>query len=488
MQPSTKSYLSSRTLLGLLLALIILRLVLAYFLPIIDTTEARYGEIARKMLERQDWITLWHGDNDPFWGKPPLAFWLSAISMGLFGVNEFAARLPAFILSLGTMALVMHFAATQKRNVHYALTSGLVLFSCVLFFLFSATVMTDIALIFCITLSQISFWYAMTDKGRVWRYAFFAGLGFGLLAKGPIAIVLVGLPIFFWVLIRNQWLMLWKKLPWIAGTLLTALIAIPWYVLAEQKTPGFFNYFIIGEHFGRFLDPGWQGDRYGWAHETMRGAIWGYFLLATLPWVLGLLHISKSRKMLSQTLPTRRDNTQQDWLFYVMLWMLASLLFFTVSRNIIMPYVLPALPAAALLLTEYLYAEKDSLRGKLVVIGSGITWVVGIAFLVVLLLPSTVGKLNTYKPVVQLLDTADYNKLYIWQKRNFSAEFYTGNKVQYLNDVPALQQLIERQQPFYLVLREKELATLAENQAQLTIDKRFQLDGKDYVLLTYKVN
>ncbi len=488
MQSSVKAYLNPRNLLWLMLALVLVRLLLAYFLPIADTTEARYGEIARKILERQDWIVLWHGDEDPFWGKPPLAFWLSAISMALFGVNEFAARLPAFILSLGTIALVMHFAAIQKRQLDYALTSGLVLFSSLLFFLFSATVMTDIALIFCITLSQISFWYAMTDKGRVWRYVFFAGLGFGLLAKGPLAVVLVGFPIFFWVLIRNQWLMLWKKLPWITGTLLAAFIAVPWYVMAEQQSPGFLNYFIIGEHFGRFLDAGWEGDRYGWAHETARGAIWGYFLLAILPWCLGLLRLSKSRQVLSQVLPKAKQHIQDDWLFYVFLWMLASLLFFTLSRNIILPYVLPALPPAALLLTEYLYSENEKFRRILVLLGSGLTLVLGVVLLVALTMPSTLSKFNTYKPVVQLLKTEDYNRLYIWQKRNFSAEFYTGNKVQYVADSTALQQLINQQQPFYLVVREKELAQLGQAREQLTSWLNLKVDGKAHVILTYKVN
>lgn len=488
MQPLSKPYLSSRTLVILLLALLLLRVLLAYYLPLIDTTEARYGEIARKMWQLQDWITPWHGDNDPFWGKPPLAFWLSALSMGLFGVNEFAVRLPSLILSIGSIALVMHFAATQKRNLHFALTCGLVLSASSLFFLFSATMMTDAALVFCITLSQVSFWYAITDRGRLWGYLFFIGLGFGLLAKGPLAVVLVGIPIFFWVLIRNQWLVLWRKLPWILGTLLAALIAIPWYVMAELKTPGFFNYFIIGEHFGRFLDPGWEGDRYGWAHETMRGAIWGYFLVGIFPWCLALLYLSKTGQLLRQCLSRKPEQLGADSLFYIFCWMLASLLFFSLSRNIIMPYVLPALPAAALLLTYFLYSISDQWRSKWVLSSSAFTLLLALIMLALLWQPKIIGKLNTFKPVVAELKAEDYAHLAIWKKRNFSAEFYSGNQVHYFSQVQHLADWLATGKPLYLVIREKELAEIAPYNSQLSPWQQLKIDNKDYVILHNKVN
>jgi 4-amino-4-deoxy-L-arabinose transferase-like glycosyltransferase len=71
--------------------------------------------------------------------------------------------------------------------------------------------------------------------------------------QGPLAIVLVGMPIFFWVLLRNGWKAMWQRLPWISGSLLMLAIALPWYLLAEYRTPGFLNYFIMGEHVSRFL-------------------------------------------------------------------------------------------------------------------------------------------------------------------------------------------------------------------------------------------
>src|SRR4051812_29206889 len=85
---------------GSLLFMLLVRIVASVVVPLTDTTEARYGEIARKMLETGDWITPQHDYGVPFWAKPPLSTWLSAGSMKLFGVNEFAARLPSLLLGI----------------------------------------------------------------------------------------------------------------------------------------------------------------------------------------------------------------------------------------------------------------------------------------------------------------------------------------------------------------------------------------------------
>lgn len=77
-----------------LVVLLICRLIANYFFPLFDTTESRYAEIARKMLETGNWVTLQQDYGVPFWAKPPLSIWLSAFFMQLLGVNEFAVRLP----------------------------------------------------------------------------------------------------------------------------------------------------------------------------------------------------------------------------------------------------------------------------------------------------------------------------------------------------------------------------------------------------------
>src|SRR3954453_8959770 len=199
---STRSSRAVPILIGVLL---LARLIGMAIAPLMDTTEARYGEIGRKMAELNDWITPWFDHGVPYWGKPPLAFWVTAISFKLFGVNEFSARLPHLIISMLIVGLAVWLAA--RRDRHAALPTLALISGSFLFFVSSGAGMTDIELILGTTLTMAGFWLALEDadgpgpkfpQWLKWRAGtlFFGGLILGLLAKGPVALVLSGSPIF----------------------------------------------------------------------------------------------------------------------------------------------------------------------------------------------------------------------------------------------------------------------------------------------------
>ena len=104
----------SNTLLWLLVSVLAARLGLSALLPFADTTEPRYAEMARIMAETGDWITPWFDIGVPFWGKPPLSFWTQALSFKLFGVSEFAGRLPSWLANVGIVWLVYNL----RRYLH----------------------------------------------------------------------------------------------------------------------------------------------------------------------------------------------------------------------------------------------------------------------------------------------------------------------------------------------------------------------------------
>jgi len=327
--------------------LVVCRLLAMYFMPLNDSTEARYGEISRIMLETGNWVTPMHYYGEPFWAKPPLSTWFSAFSMKLFGVNALAVRLPALVLSMIVLWLVGGLSQARDGN-KVAVSVVLVLAGTVYFFLDAGAVMTDPSLLCCTTLILVSFWRVMADPSRLWGYLFFVGVGLGLLAKGPVALVLTGIPIFFWVLLHKKWHALWKNIPWVSGLLLTLLIALPWYLLAESRTPGFLNYFLVGEHVSRFMQPGWTGDKYGFAHEAPFGMIWAYALLGMLPWsIIGLVWLVRQVKKIPALYQDK-----DGWVSYLVLATFLPLLFFTFAGNIIYPYVFPSLPTFALLFVE----------------------------------------------------------------------------------------------------------------------------------------
>ncbi|WP_188151322.1 ArnT family glycosyltransferase [Teredinibacter waterburyi] len=319
-----------------------------------DTTESRYAEISRIMLESGDWVTPQFSAGTPFWGKPPLLFWLTAGSFKILGVNEFAARISAWLLSV--LVLFLTYRAAVSLSIGAPLKPVLVLASTAIFFISSGAVMTEACLLASVTLCLVSFLEAIkTHSKAYWRYLFFVGLGMGMLAKGPIAIVMVATPVFLWAVISRGFLSLWRSFPWVIGSAIAISIFLPWYILAEQKTPGFLDYFIVGEHFNRFLTPGWQGDLYGTAHNRPYGTIWVLWVLAVFPWsfvFLALLFkrgISKNR-LLTQMRDAKKNMDSADLL--LLAWTVTPLLFFTFAGNILATYVITGVPSFALLISR----------------------------------------------------------------------------------------------------------------------------------------
>ncbi len=466
-----------------LIFLLLCRIIASYFIPLNDTTEARYGEIARKMLETGNWVNLLHDYGVPFWAKPPLSTWFSAASMKFFGINELAVRLPSLLLSIGILGLIWNLAK-KHSGFDVALVAVLVLAGMLFFFLEAGTVMTDPSLTFCCTLSLVAFWHAVVAKSKLWSYVFFIGLGLGLLAKGPLVLILVGMPIFFWVLLRKQWRNLWCNLPWIKGALLLLAIALPWYVLAELRTPGFLNYFIIGEHFNRFLVPGWTGDKYGAAHHAPKGIIWLFAIAGTFPWCLvaGKWLIAHGKK-----LPVLfRD--EDGWLCYWTLCTIAPLVFFTFAGNIIYPYVFPSLPVFALLFAELWRRSNQSLHNSQWVIElsaiSGVFCLIGT--LTFMIQPDWIAK--TQKPVInawiKLQPTPGSNLVYWGDRTEFSAQFYSSGKAKSTQSVEKLCQLLSNGVDNYFVINSKIVTQIPPKLfSQFTLIKTIKYKQEQMLLL-----
>ncbi len=334
-----------------IIAVFLIRLFTLGMYPLMDKTEARYAEIAREMVATNNWITPQLDPGVPFWGKPPLSFWLTAISFKIFGINEWAARLPSLILSIWTVYFV-YLLGTKLRGQTFGLLSAIILSTTGIFWASAGSVMTDPSLVFAMTLSMISFAMVFlveskADKMR-WGYLFFIALGVSFITKGPIGWVLTWLPLTVWCIYHKQWNQLKQYLPWKKGICLTFMIAIPWYILAEQATPGFLKYFFIGEHFQRFIHKGWSGDLYGSAHAQPKGMIWVLMIPATMPWVILLAGMFTGWfKNFDHRLLKLKNNL---WLSYLLLWCLSPLVFFTLAGNILITYLLPSLPAFAILM------------------------------------------------------------------------------------------------------------------------------------------
>ncbi|OZI64477.1 ArnT family glycosyltransferase [Bordetella genomosp. 11] len=406
-----------------------LRLFAMAAMPFVDTSEPRYAEIARLMAASGDWITPWFAPDVPFWGKPPLAFWMQALFIKMFGLSELAIRLASLPPMIG-MLWLGHVLARRMISRDAAVWWLLIFSTMLLPAATAGAVLTDPYLAFAVTLSMVSFLLARHTAGRGWGYAFFAGLAIGLLAKGPVAVVLVAGAIVPWLL----WCRLFapadarpaRRLPWIGGILLVAVLALPWYAAAELKTPGFLRYFILGEHFYRFVDPGWKGDMYGSAHDSAYGAIWLQWLVASLPWgILGLLALAwRCRRWTTvrERLPAVLRDTR--WT-YLLAWSLATPLFFTFSGNILWTYVLPALPPVALLIAAAVpAASRPAMRRAILACVAVVPLAFAVVALAAILSPE---RFKTEKGLVAKAASmqAPGEPLYFVGRVPFSGRFYS---------------------------------------------------------------
>ncbi|MBW2275014.1 MAG: glycosyltransferase family 39 protein [Deltaproteobacteria bacterium] len=345
-QPGDPAPWQGRSATALLAGLFLARLVSLGLYPLMDKSESRYAEVGRLMAATGNWITPQLSEGLPFLGKPPLSFWMTASSFELFGVGELTARLPSLLAAAATVAL-LHRLGCELRGRSFGLLCAVVLATTLLFTALAGTVLTDPALTLSVTLSMVGAAMAIRADAPAarlrWGLAFFAGLALSLLAKGPVGWLLTLLPLGAWAIGWRQWRTLRRVLPWGWGTALTVALALPWYVAAEHATPGFLEYYLVGEHFQRFFVPGWEGDLYGSGHAHPLGMIWLYGLAATLPWcipALGALIRLGPRDLAAED--------DRPWLAYGLLWMLAPLLIFTPARNILVTYVMPGLPGFAL--------------------------------------------------------------------------------------------------------------------------------------------
>ena len=342
-----------------ILLLFIVRLISLGSLGLADPSEGRYAAIAQSMLLLGDPVTPWtfvKSLPEPFLGKPPLLFWMVAGSYRLFGMTEFSTRLPSMLSGVGTCLCVALFAL-RFFNPLVAALSVFILSTTILFFFLSGACLIDPLLTMAVTLAITSFAICLSKgeeiannywRGRVYSALFFIGLALGMLSKGPVSIILVGLPLFVWLVSTKSFRLL-KQLNWVSGIVLFLLLTAPWFLLAEARNPGFLNYFFIHENFLRYLVKDY-GDRYGTGHQYPLGSIWIMLFIAAMPWTpLMIFGATKQGRRLYQGTEITK------WVGYVVLWGLAPALFFTFAKQVTAAYILPGLPGLAIFSAVLLY-------------------------------------------------------------------------------------------------------------------------------------
>ena len=427
--------------------LFVLRAILNAYVPLMDKTEARYAEIARIMQETGNWNTPQIDYGVPFWAKPPLSTWLSALSMKVFGVNEFAVRLPYLLAGFLLIIIITRFV--KNKNAIYF--SGFVLMTIPEFLLHTGVVSTDTILSFSVALIFLSFWKAINrDRLSYWGYLIFTFIGIGLLSKGPLVLVLTVPPIFIWVIYFKEYKRFFKQIPLISGSLLTLTIAVPWYYLAEMNTNGFLEYFIVGEHFKRFFDSSWDGDKYGFAKSQPLGIIWLFLFAFAFPWI----------QVLAVKLWKRKNSLIKDrWAFFLLLWLLWTPFFFTFSKSLIHTYILPSIVPIALLI-DYYWAE---IKMKKTIISLSLIFPVLVVVTTILSLVNNNLEFYSKTDKYLLQNIGDFHgNIYYLGSKSYSSQFYSKGEIQNIS-IENLKSKTAENETFKVIIKNKDYDKIEES-------------------------
>lgn len=384
--PMTSS--RSRRLLLLFAGALLLFTVGLHLPGLWDFDEGFYAQISLEMLQSGDFVyTTFNGG--PRFDKPPLLYWMIAFFYSVFGVNEWAVRLPSALM--GALAVVVTAMLGERFSKGWTLSllGGVILATAIPFFILARMGMMDVGLTLFVSLAIYSYTRTWTDgklhdgngsdwkgpsgksshgKGsagrssrsnspdadpkrleakthtRSWPGWLGVGLftGLGILMKGPVAFILVGLTLFLFLIVEGRVAGLWRTLrtagPWLAiGA--TLLVAAPWHILITMRAGGafwdrYFGFHQVGLYTSEFQE---------------HGGPWYYHLLiltfgfvpwsAIIPWAKGRLFT-----------PWSGTDHRMHRLLWV--WLGGTLLFFSASATKAPAYMLPAFPAMALLLAR----------------------------------------------------------------------------------------------------------------------------------------
>ena len=320
-----------------------------------DDVDAVQAQIGRNMLESGDWVTA-RLDGVAYLEKSPLKYWTIAASFAIFGVHDWAARLPMAMFTILLCWVTARFAA-WAFSPRAGLYSGLVMATCIGLYLFTRILIPDAALTVAIAVSMWAFLRALDPKERnprLWAAVLAAGIATGLLLKGLIAAVFpVGAALVFLVATHRLFdRKTWSRLhPW-SGLLIIIVIAAPWHILATLRNPpyfawtlqsqpghyhGFFWFYFVNEHLLRFLNMRYPRDY----NTVPRPLFWLLHLVWLFPWSVFLPAVFR----LNYRPVDRAGQTR----LLALCWIGFVLVFFTFSSTQEY-YSMPCYPAFALLL------------------------------------------------------------------------------------------------------------------------------------------
>jgi len=356
---------------------------------LMDDVDSVQAQIARNMLQSGDWVTA-RLDGVPYLEKSPLNYWLIAGSFAIFGIHDWAGRLPLALMVVTLCWITLRFGRWAFGG-DAGFYSGLVLSTSIGLFLFTRILIPDAILTLTITLAMWCFLRALEPderNTRVWATLLAVFIGAGFLLKGLIAMVFPGAAAFVYLAVTRQLFSreAWRRLRPFSGAMIVLLMASPWVVLATLRNPpffeftlrsgpgqyhGFFWFYFMNEHVLRFLNLRYPRDY----NTVPRLLFWTLHLVWLFPWSFYFPAVAR----LGYKPVDRAGRTR----LLALCWAGFVMTFFSFSTTQEY-YSLPIYPAVALLLGTAMVSDSVWIRrgtkavgilaALLVLLIAGIVW------------------------------------------------------------------------------------------------------------------
>jgi 4-amino-4-deoxy-L-arabinose transferase-like glycosyltransferase len=422
--------------------LLFLVIVAFYFyglgsLPLLGPDEPRYAQVAREMFLRGDLITPTLGGHTWF-EKPALLYWLMIASYKIFGVNEWSARLGPAVCGVLTIAAVAYAARAVERALAaeqrvddasgFCFSTVLVTASSLGLIVFSRAASFDVVITMTTTWALAFFVvYELDERKRVWLLAgFYVFVGVSLLAKGLVGIVIPFGVLGLYFLLRRTWpaRQVWFSSLW--GVPLAIAVSAIWYgpVIARHGWP-FIDEFFIQHHFARYVSNKYHHPQPIYFYPVV-------ILLLALPWTPFLITaLAKVR-----TWTWRGAAALSTLRVFALAWLALPIVFFSFSGSKLPGYILPSLPAAAFLITDYLVHSNwrwaPGPTARLVIFGTTFIFVAA----VLIFGAPRYAQPESVRDLLQVADTRGYAGTPVLARTgdDRSAQFYAYDRVVYKAD------------------------------------------------------
>lgn len=349
--------------------------------PLLLPDEGRYVGVAWHMLVSHDFLVP-RLDGLPFFHKPPLFYWLTSASLAVFGTNAWAGRLVSV---LSATILVTVFYVFVRRYARTRAARRIALILAVQPFLFGAAHYADMdtlaGMLISLTIlagADAVFRHERLRPDRGSLAVMYAAAALGLLAKGLIGVVLPAGVLFFWLLGRRRFATI-VHLLWWPGIVLFLLLSLPWMLIMQLQYRDFFQYFIVTQHFQRFLEPGFNNAYPYWFYVPV-------MLVLTLPWSIRLWRWFTPHGPLNAGFvpPVHRlEQVDRRVLRGLMLsWLGVIVVFFSIPSSKLVGYVIPALPPLAWFIQETFEQHEEEPGADRSLVRCGV-WAAGLCVLAV---------------------------------------------------------------------------------------------------------